>query len=337
MIKRIVLITICLINLTGNSQISISSKHKGSLKKLNDKTIKKLKKSKTIFILPDYFKKSDYVKVINDSWTVTPFEVIYIDEFSYNNYLKDNFSFVHLNILRDDYITASGPNVSSLFINLDLFMLNNELINKRLNKIKNLDKRKKKYKGIIGKNRINIARVFLNLDLQNMKLYREDSEFLEALYKTKITTNFRLGYLKNYLQKINKTLVENESYWMYGDRITNEIKNLKNEILYIPKYIGQEVSRYRDNLNSDEENIKEKFEEYPYQIKIARNKELNNLILNGEKIYYATFVRMNNETFFNIVNSNNGNILYKEHKVTSKSNLKKKQIKKLVKHIKKTM
>lgn len=367
--KKTLLLIIFLISSISFSQISVSSTHVGKAKKIKEEDFNRFKKSKTIFILSNVIDKSEYEKILKDSWTVTPYEIVNINDFSYSNYLTNGYSFVNLNsinktISRTSSIstTTNGitpmMNASYLYLNLDLFMLKNEKILKKLDKIKNKKPEKKyqKTKEIFEDNKINLSRVYLFLDSNSaIDIMLEDSEiqkivakkptiysesetniFSKILYSKDIFHNYKPGFLKNYFQKINTQLSRNEKYWLYGSDHTNEIKELKSKTLYIPQYLDLKFQPFRGSENSEGiERIKELLKNYQYKYEVINSNEISEKIMNNQSFYYLRYVRMNTDRFIQIVNSTNGEVIYREYIHGMSYNLKSKNFKKINKAISK--
>jgi hypothetical protein len=358
--KKTLLLIALLISSISFSQISVSSSHEGKAKNIKDDDFNRFKKSKTIFILSNIYDKSEYEKILKDYWTVTPYEIANLEDFNYNNYLTNDYSFVDLSVLIKTITRPSGLKASYLYLNLDVFMLKNEKVLKKLSKIQNKkpEKKQQKTKKIFQENRINLSRVYLYLNsnsakdimLENPEIQKivakkptiytekESNTFSEILYTKDIFRNYKLGFLKNYFQKINNQLTKNEKYWLYGSDHTSEIKELKNKILYIPKYLDIKFHPFKGSENSEGiERIKELLEDYKYKYEVISSNELSKKIMNNEEFYYLRYVRMNTDRFIQVVNSKNGEIIYREYIHGMSYNLKSKNFKKLNKTIVKAL
>ncbi|WP_237274670.1 hypothetical protein [Tenacibaculum ovolyticum] len=365
--KKTLLLILLLINSISFSQISVSSSHVGKAEKIKEEDFNRFKKSKTIFILSNVLDKSEYEKILKNSWTVTPYQIVNIDIFRYSNYLTNNYSFVELNTINKNITRASSisnptngispmMSASYLYLNLDVFMLENKTILKKLDKIKN-KKPEKKYKNtkeIFHENRINLSRVYLflnsnsarNILLENSEIQKivakktttysekENNIFSKILYTKDIFRNYKPGFLKNYFQKINTQLTKNEKYWLYGSDHTNEIKELKNKTLYIPKYLDIKFHPFKGTESSEgDERIKKLLEKYQHKYEVIKANDISEKIMNNEEFYYLRYVRMNTDRFIQIVNSKNGEIIYREYIHGMSYNLKSKNFKKLNKTI----
>lgn len=341
----------------SNAQVSVSSKHIGKAKKIKKENLDRFKNSTTIFILPDVYDKFIYEEILKESWTITPYEIININDFDFRKYLNKKYSFVDINFTSvqkyrlEKKETRFDENVFKayyFYFNLDVFLLKNEKIKKNISKLKNNKKRDKKIQNLYLNKRENIARIALFLD---SKTYNQELGIKEAYknlddYETKFSEiasskniffNFRPGFLKNYFQKINNTISNNELYWLYGKDYLNEIKELKTQKLYMPEYFGFNFDPYRGvEYFAGEEKIHTLMEKYKFDYKIISSKELNEKIMNKENIYYARYARINTERFIQVVNALTGEIIYRDYFTGLSYNLKPKNFKRLNKTIEKT-
>jgi hypothetical protein len=109
-----------------------------------------------------------------------------------------------------------------------------------------------------------------------------------------------------------------------------ELKNLKNETLYVPSYTMIKYNKFNGNESKshDEEDI---FEDYKNKYKIVSTEELNNKILSEtQPFYYLVYIRSCTQKFINVVNSSTGEIIYSEYNAIS-YNMKTKDLRKLYK------
>ena len=154
--------------------------------------------------------------------------------------------------------------------------------------------------------------------------------------------NTTLGHLKNYIQNFNSIIDAKKDEDPYGDIVDkNEIRNLANQILYIPNYWeGDEgtiiPTNSKDNKKYSKEikdEINELVSEYGYKYKVVSRKELSDLILNSKNpIYYLSWIQRAGLKCINVYNSLTGKRVYAEVKNMS-YRLKGKDLVKLTKAI----
>ncbi|TCI93717.1 hypothetical protein [Tenacibaculum sp. M341] len=330
------------------SQISVNETHNGGLEKVSEENFERFKNSKTIFILSNAYETDVYKKILDESWSVTPYVIVNIEDFDVHNYLCDSYSFVDINTINKPVYKADGKLGSDfLYLNLDTFIYNVDKVKKKLAKLKNNKKKKSKIKDILDHNRIRIARIYLSLDyksfsdtvIENPDFYANEDNFKHLIYSKNIFNNYKPGFLKNYLQKVNNLLVSGESYSMYKDDYLPELKELSTKKLYIPEHLGLKLTDFihqKDIETVKEKRLKKIFEKYEFDYEIIDAEKLSHKIINDEELYYARYHQNNTEGFFQITNSKTGEVIYRDYLAGLSPNLKAKQVKKLVKSIKKS-
>ena len=102
---------------------------------------------------------------------------------------------------------------TSLFTYIDFKVYDSEKIFEKLDKL-SPERRKKKRESIINDNSSNIARfyIFPKDDFINTSLSKKMSEIVNSLYTDDVFFNYKLGFLKNYFQKINNLIKNEEIY-----------------------------------------------------------------------------------------------------------------------------
>jgi len=323
-----------LLSIPSFSQISFSSKHIGSSRKFEKGVLKKFKKTETIFVFPSIYSKEIYEKILKESWTVTPYKIVDFKDFNIENFLGDKYSVADLTGFKKE-IRSKNRTTTLLHTYFDFKLYNGEKILKKLNKLSK-KKRAKKRNDIIEKYSTNIARfyVFPKDEFLKTALSEEIETIVNFMYTEDVFFNFKPGYLKNYLQKVNNLIKKEKIYWLYKDEYLPELKKLKNEILYIPSYISIKFSRWTgDDEERNDEYIKKLFKKYKYKYKIISDEDLNNRIINNEMFYYLRYVRVNSQKFLQVVNSKTGEVIYRNYIAGFSYNLKSKYIKDLSKKI----
>ncbi|MFL0169888.1 hypothetical protein, partial [Tenacibaculum maritimum] len=321
-----------LITFQSYSQVSVGRRHVGKSKKFKKGVLEKFKNTETIFLLSNIYEKEVYEKILKDSWNVTPYKVVDLESFEIENYLSSKYSVAQLAGLK-----RSGGGSTSLFTYIDFKIYDSDAIFKKLEKL-SPKKRKKKKQDIINKNSSNIARfyIFPKDDFIRTSLSSDIGKIVNSLFTDDVFFNYKPGFLKNYFQKINNLIKNEDIYWMYEDDYLPELKKLTNNKLYIPSYMTIKYSGWMgQDSEEDDENIKDIFRKYDYGYEIISDEEISNKILNNEEFYYLRYVRMNTERFLQVVNSKTGEIIYRDYIMGLSYRIKSKHIKKLSRKIKK--
>jgi hypothetical protein len=278
---------------------------------LKKKDLDSLKNSKTFFVIPSQFSEGysieEYKQILEETWTVTPIEVITEREVNKNSKIGNSFIEFKSNGVRTgkasyafNYFKLSTIYVKSTGKNGQIYS-------------------GKKFNGII----FFTASVGARTEMAQMK----DTIHGDLL-------DYRLGYLKNYFQQLNDGIKESKSYDIYDDFIDEEeAKNLKISTLHIPKNIlyGFNALTWKEREKSAEQ----LFENYDYEYEVIDVDELNDKILNDEEpFYYIMYHQKNAHKIITIVEGVTGKIIYRTSKNMS-YNIKAKDIKSIMKSIRK--
>lgn len=247
---------------------------------------------------PNSPKAEEYIKTIKKNWTISKVEFISNDDIQ--AHLAPENSFLTVNAVSQSHPVSNGSSVryNTIFVYLELWVGSDKFF-------KNI-----KNKPILNtKDRISIARIELF----------PDSRVLHDLYLLKKTDydfgghirNWSPGILQNYIQLLMEYLNKGQIQSLYS-RISNEreLKNLTNEVLYVPDYVLIRLTASLTDENS-KHNEKELFEKYRYNYKVISINELNNKILNDTKaFYYLIYVKSNTDKYICVINSLTGEIIY---------------------------
>ncbi len=313
------------------SQISVGPVHYGKAKKFNKSELEKFKKTETIFVLSSIYERDVYEEILKNSWTVTPYKVVDIEEFDIEDYLSDKYSIAQIKGSILEKQKGSGIVGTYLFTYFEINMYDSEKIFKRLDAM-SPKKRNKKKKSIIDMYSSTFAFFYLfpKDEFIRTSLTSDLDKITISFFTEDIFYNYKPGLLKNYFQKINNLLADEEIYWMYKDDYLPELKKLAKEKLYIPSYMTIKYDPFRaQDSGENNESINKVLDSYNYQYEIISTDELSKKIMNNEEIYYFRYVRMNSEKFFQIVNSKTGEIIYRKYTSGFSYNLKPKHIKEL--------
>ncbi|MBC7643076.1 MAG: hypothetical protein H7174_12195 [Flavobacterium sp.] len=331
--KFILILMFLLTSIVSNSQVVVSQEIYYRNEKVTPENFKKFKATTTIFILSNIYEKEKYVKILTDSWKVTPFEVVNIDDFDFKNYLSDKYSFAMLNA-KSWSEPGRGP---ILFSAIEFFILDNVKISKKIEKVKN---DYNKFQDLIKDNKIYVAGIhlshdfaFIDLTINNVRTpqvitlsfikseyntryfnsperNRKNDLFIFKVYSEKCFLNYNLGYLKNYFQTVSSLISSEKSFELRETESNQELNNLRKEVLFVPDFVKLKfnpMSIKETELTSDE--VNKIFSNYEYKYKLISTSDLETKILNKENFYYLDYVKVNNEKFVQIKNSLTGSIV----------------------------
>jgi hypothetical protein len=265
------------------SQVSVGSRHIGTSKNFANGVLEKFKNTETIFLLSNMYDKSEYEKVLNDSWNVTPYKIVELEAFAIEDYLSDKYSIAQLAGFKKIKTQGTQGSITSSYTYIDFKVYDGDEIFEKLNKL-SPEKREEKKESIIDKNASNIARfyIFPKDDFIRTALTKEIPEIVNSLFTDDVFFNYKLGYLKNYFQKINSLIKNEEVYWLYGDDYLPEMKELAENTLYIPSYIGVKFNGWKlEDSNESDDHIQEIFKKYDYEYKIISDDDLSERIMNN--------------------------------------------------------
>lgn len=298
--KTIAILILLIISFDYTSQISFGYVHTGPARKFKSEFIQKIKGVKTYFVLSSLFSNDEYDFILKDSWKATEYKLLTFDD-----YLNDNFKKERKEkgesynvVLMSGYMKTTD-NGTYLYIYINMLTFNYiEEIN-----------RKKNSTSVYEINQVARIELFPKEELSALHLgIKEDNvKFSQLFYNEASMYNYSLGFLKNYFQKLSN-LIENEtlSYWLYenGGSLP-ELSKLTDHTLYVPDYILKHT-----RLTQNESLIKT-FKNYPYKIEFIETEKLDEKIINEEEIYYFRYVQVGAQKFWQVVNSKNGEIIYR--------------------------
>ncbi|CAC9973467.1 hypothetical protein [Flavobacterium panici] len=312
--KRILLVMMLVFSIKNYSQVSVSPSDRGANEKFEKGELEKFKATTTIFVLPQINQKEDYEKILKEVWTVTPYKLVEFKDFNITGYADDAYSFAEL--FGDIRVTGKGT--VYVHTNFGIQLLDQEKFEKGFAKLKSDDKKySRKLKSLFNENLSFVARAPLSVNskfLADAMVARSDEKaglLYDRMYTEKSFTNTNLGMLKNYFQQINKLLTKGENIGLYDDFVTPEVKNLKDNTLYIPEAYKLEFSPWRiSEKERDEKDLKELLEDYKYKYEFIKDEDLEKKILNNEEIYYLRYVSMNANKYLQVVNAKTGDPVY---------------------------
>jgi len=313
--KRILLITMLVLSIKNYSQIAITASYRGANEPFEKGELEKFKATTTVFVLPQLNKKEDYEKILKEVWTVTPYKVVDFKDFKMTDYADGKYSIAKF--IGD--ITTSGKGTVYIHTNFAIRILDKEKFDKGFAKLKVDDKKyNRKLSELFRENLTYIARFPLSVNnkflVDAMAGARSDEKIgslYDRMYTDQSFTNTNLGMLKNYFQQINQIISKGEHSGLYDDFTTPEVKNLKENTLYIPEAYMMEYNPWKGTEKlRDEKDLKKLVEDYKYKYQFIRDEDLEKKILNNEDIFYLRYVSMNGNKYLDVVNAKTGNPVY---------------------------
>lgn len=284
----------------SNAQISIGRTNRGQFVDFKKGTYELLKKKTTVFIA-DQIDRTDFELAAQDAWKFNSYIVLTRTEFQQNKekYISDDYM-----IWSIDGLAIETSKSSYLYVYINCYYPTDIKPKK--------NKKTKEYQLDYTKNMV--ASVFLAGNTGAMWEMMRNLKFdslEDDLY------NYRLGYIKNYMQFISTTLEQKGYAFVYGkDYDKKNIKALKKATLYIPDYF-----KIKSNWGwSDEEreNPNELFKDYKFKYEFIDNEALQDKILEAEEdFYYMTYTRVNSQKLITIVNGKTGDIIYRDYQTMS--------------------
>lgn len=302
---------------------------KSKFKKLNKKNLTRFTEKTTKFILPKIYPKSSFENILNDVWNVTPFELIIEDEFNESD-IKVNDAlaqFMNIGITKTKTTTtkskSTGMTVNTWVrdINYSFHMLDFHIVDKMKKKPK--ENQIKWYSSKIGT-------IYFTPDISLRKQAGANSKNLKG-----DLLNFKLGYLKNFLEFMNNCIKNKISTNLYDDYLKPELKNLKNNTLFIDKNFIYGYNPWKIETKESPK-IEELMGNYSFDYEVVDYQEIDKMIFNNQSsdFYYLMYNQINGIKIITIINGKTSDIIYQE--VSSMSyNMNPKDFKKLDKRIKK--
>ncbi|WP_420573395.1 hypothetical protein [Kordia sp.] len=319
--KLLLLITFtlgCLISVNAQARVGTFYIQSVSHKKLNKKVLANFKKTKTYFVFLEEdsqnYNRADYEKILKEVWNVTPFEIITEDEVY--DVAKEKSAFAQFKAFSISKTGKSGAATRSYHV-LDFWLLDKV---KKINKEKDIFRVRTKRVGAI----------YFTPDIKSRQQVVIGADTI-----TGDLMNYRLGYIKNYLQRINNGLKRNESFDMFDDYLNKEkLGTLKNKTLYMSEDFIYSYSPWGIKEKKNQMTPEKLFKDYKHSYKIISDNELNDKILNNEDFYYLMYNQNVGAKVISVINGKTGEVIYNTYKNFS-YNLKPKNIKLLSKKISK--
>ena len=155
------------------------------------------------------------------------------------------------------------------------------------------------------------------VQIARIELYNDFESFLDPdkIYQAGYDgdghiRNWGPGILKNYIQTLMNYLQKAEKQSLYAEYTNQkELKNLTKETLYIPDFTLVKLNKF----NGDERkrhDLEDIMGDYEQKYKLIKTTELNQSILNNQKMYYLVYVKSSTDKYISVINSQTGEIIY---------------------------
>ena len=255
---------------------------------------------------------NEYIDVFKENWKYCPFEIIEPKDIL--KYMKKGAYFMNMSVsFFSSTSTYCLSTRSCLNYELSIYTPKTSFLNK-------LNRNSSRIPNM-GLDEIANKVAYIKLKPDDAKRFTY-SEPLEGDFMGKgfILTSGS-GYLKNYLQFLQTSLLEenflNEKYDYCDEK---EIFKLKSTILYVPSEL---LRKYSEDSKKPEENFYKMSEvvkeyKYPGKLEVISTEQINEMILTSEENFYylSLYTSYNNEivtrNIVTITNSISGEIIYKE-------------------------
>ena len=308
--KNYLTIITLLFSFAMTSQVSVSTSKIMKSSNLDLELIENFKKTTTVFVLRDNYTIEEYNKMLESFWDVTPFKVVLEKDYNFQEFLSTEYSIASMNYLHTDKDISkmSGNAANTIFFKFDIRVFNEKQIEKIKLKLASTKKGKDEEIGnYIAYNSDDVAHVFmypiLNKEVGMAIYYKKFDKVSDwASSDESAYFNYSLGYLKNYFQKINKSLKENKGVGLFEEvLIKSELKKLKNQDLIIPKYmIDMPIISEKDLGKA-----------YSYSYTFQDSETIDKRVMEGEEFYYLQHTIINSDRFIEIVNAKTGEVIFK--------------------------
>lgn len=299
-VKKFIGLTILLLSFSVTAQVSIGRSHRGLFDDFKKGDYKLIRSKKTVFVI-DEFVASEFETMLSSFWDLNKYVVISRKEYEKTkaDYLTEEYAIFEFE--GDVVTTTSSSGMTNEYLHLMYKYYYYSDI-----KVKN-DKTK------FDTNEV--AAIFFGGNAEGMWGIIRSKTFYnldENLY------NYKLGFMKNYLQFINTTLKDEWYSFAYATEYDKKkIKALKTATLYIPDYINIKYNAFK-GTDSERESPDELLKKYKYKYEFIDTDELNEKILSAtEDFYYLMYTKVNSQKFVSVVNGKTGEIVYREYDILS--------------------
>ncbi len=307
------------------SQIEVGAKRYGRSSPINPEVLQKFKNSTTLFVLPDWIDEASYEAILKEVWTVTPYKLMAFEDYEILDLYEENYSFVTFDFHKKKRKNSTGNSVTAFYAYIDLSLYNAAGINTRKNKF---DKRviDQKMPHILKANRTSLAKCYLYPNEEFIKVAVKGKRLgvLESMYAQNVYYNYSEGLLKNYLQKVHSLILKGNTYSLEKkDHHATKLSKLITGTLYLPAYTTLKTNILKAQVNPrNEKEIKNLLQPYKYAYTTISDQALSTAILNKEDINYLRYVRIDDESYVQVVNALTGDVIYRDYYTGVSYNLK---------------
>lgn len=283
------------------AQINIGTP--GAIKPANfkKKDLELYKSLKTFFVIREMDKENQVSieKILQQTWTFNKYEIIDFDK--YKSMPEDgNALFFGLR----NYNTSSEYTSNS-----DLFGKYAQGSELKIELWRNLPKEKPQ---LLNEDVLAYIELGTNWKLYKELTQRISIDAFEYICKTDTVVNeWQWGYLKNYIQELNRHMLANEPRWRFESDVDKvNISKLNNQILFV----SSDIKNHYDSREKESP-----FEKYAgKKIEMISPADLSAKILDSETPFYYMKVYMGgSDKIITIINSATGEFLYSDYKGAS--------------------
>lgn len=314
--KTLLIICLLFISFTQFGQISVGSngKFKKNPGKLNQSDLQRLSNTKTIFVYREIDKRNLtlFKTTLAYAWTYTELEFMSYEEFAIKSF-GEEYSFITIGgTHKYDALRSSNTSLQETHVYLNLWL------NKGEEKVLFC--------------RIELFPAFESL-LEISGGVKTNAESIYYLYKSAKIYNWNTTYIQTALKLVNKRLSESKKLSFMKKKTDVNLKNLRNDTLYIPNYILTKFKASTGN-ESERHNINDLMKKYNFNYKVVSASRLyDKFISNSEHTYFLSYVKSSSSKFVCVLDAKNGELVYSRFKEIA-YNIKPKDIRKISNAIK---
>ncbi|MDX2173673.1 MAG: hypothetical protein SFY56_11175 [Bacteroidota bacterium] len=301
-IKIITLVFICIFKICL-SQVAVGDGYfgTGSVGSLNDDDIERLKKTTTLFVVPNHEKDKleEYRNAITPIWFFNPIDFLTEDEVASYKKKPGEYSYFFVDIY---YIPYRGD----LFYNFGYHL-------------PYLHKGKKER--LLRVAYIPLYTEFKAYQVKVNNIKEPDKEIMEA-YNSCTVYNFTPAHMKCFLSVVSANLLGKTTHWIQNENEviddTKTLTDLSNDTLFIPNYVNSNPNNLDESYGIAGE--KELMKDYKFKYKFLNAEEFENKIVNSTKpmfVFTYSYVH-NNQKSYTILNPRSGQIIYSHFEMNNK-------------------
>lgn len=328
---------------TANAQLAVgninNTGHGTKIKDLTNEEFNNFKNTTTIFTLP-YSTQEDiqaYKKVIEEVWTITPFEIVPIENIA--SYMDDpKYSIFSFFLFTVDVHNADGRRTAShmhVFYQLHMPIMvkkkQKDLQLAQMYIFRSHFQNEEESEDFAQKTFSERHTSYFKF---NSKTDRYADFILEAVYTRDFLNNFNPSFLKVYLNEINELLSKRETRNPFTSiEDSQQLSSLKTDTLYAPDYLLRQRAKmsYAEKKSLNKSDVSKY---YPYPIKFLPVEELDLMIRNSTKpIKYLIYTHSSTAKFITVCDSGTNKMIFSNY-VPAQYNFNLKDFRRITKAIK---